>query len=138
MVIEDGYTRYACNGTGIPKIADSLAGGVIKSSKPICTLDMSVCKARLSGVKCGIDPREEVAVKHGRGRRHLNLPVAERAISLRDTRGGSGVQGREEEVLVDIVRNMRRRGVEAFTRGRSGEGMVMAGKCEGRKISFWC
>jgi hypothetical protein len=121
----------------MPKIADSRAGGVIKSSKPICTLDISVCETRLSGVKCGIDPLEEVAVKHGRGRGHLNLPLAERAISLRETRGGSGVQGREEEALVDIVRNMRRRGVEAFARGRNGEGMVVAAKCEGRKISFW-
>ena len=95
----------------------------MKSSRPMWTEEIGVCRWRFSGVKCGIEPREEVAMNEGSGRDHLRDAVA-RAISVREGRWGRGVDGaeeeKEEEEGVDILRRMRgmwRRGVDARKRG---------------------
>lgn len=99
-----------------------------KSSRPMCTVLIPVCEDRLSGVRCGIVPREEVAISDGMGRGQVKCFFVWWMRSVRVGRG-VGVEGMEDEDGVDVDMDMervrRRRGVKALIACGRSEGMVV-------------
>jgi hypothetical protein len=107
----------------------------------MCTVLMLVCEDKLSGVRCGIVPREEVAISDGMGRGQVKCFFVWRMRSVRVGRQ-VGVEGMEDEDGVDVEMDMervkRRRGVEALiTCGRSEEMVFSIVGCRGKLAGDW-